>query len=312
MTPHAPQNQYFSIKAFLLLSWRYKWLILITTIAFGAASVGLALSIPNQYKAEILVSPSEEEQGGGLSALANQFGGLASLAGINIRGKGADNTLLAIETIKSRSFIMDFIEKQSLLVPLMAAKDWVPATDTLVINEKIYDVDNKKWVRKVNYPYTPKPSDQEAYLAFRDRLTIERDMKSGTIQLSFEFYSPKLAQQWLTLFISEFNDHMLNLERARSSKSIGYLQAQIENTQVAELKSVFYQLIQEQTKKIMLAEARAEYMFRTIDPAIVPQLKSRPSRALICIFVTFLGFLLSLMAVHVRLAFISSPQPSTC
>ena len=32
----------------------------------------------------------------------------------------------------------------------------------------------------------------------------------------------------------------------------------------------------------MLAEVRPEYVFKTIDPAVVPEEKSKPSRALIC------------------------------
>jgi uncharacterized protein involved in exopolysaccharide biosynthesis len=301
----ASKPQYFSLREFIRLSWRFKWFIIVLTAVFAAASVFIVLSIPNQYESQVLVAPSEEQQGGGLAALANQFGGLASLAGINLGGKGGDNTLMALAVFRSKRFLMHFIDKNELLVPLMAANDWLPDTDELVINPKLYDVTNKKWVRKVSYPLQVKPTLLEAYTAFKERLGIDRDIKAGTITVSFQFYSPNVAQQWLTLLISEYNAHMLDQERRKSAKSIDYLSTQIENTQVAELKNVFFQLVQEQTKKAMLAEARDEFAFTTIDPAIAPEVKSKPLRALICVVITFLGGIFSLLLVHARHAFIT-------
>ena len=98
-------TQYLSIREFITISWRYKWFVIGTSAIFAVASVFIALSISDQYKAGVLLAPSEEQQGGGLSALANQFGGLASLAGINLGGKGKDSTLIALETFKSKRFL---------------------------------------------------------------------------------------------------------------------------------------------------------------------------------------------------------------
>ena len=63
--------------------WQGKWLIIAITALFAVASVVYAISQPNIYKSEALLAPAEQEGGGGLSALAGQFGGLASLAGVN-------------------------------------------------------------------------------------------------------------------------------------------------------------------------------------------------------------------------------------
>ena len=50
----------------------------------------------------------------------------------------------------------------------------------------------------------------------------------------------------------------------------------------------------------MLAEVRPEYVFKTIDPAIAPEKKSKPSRALICIIGTFIGGVLGVVLVAIR------------
>ena len=87
---------------------------------------------------------------------------------------------------------------------------------------------------------------------------------------------------------------------AEAQQSIDYLTDQLEKTQIVALEQVFYTLIEEQTKTIMLANSRPEYVFKTIDPAIVPEQKSGPKRALICILGVLLGGMFSVMIVLIR------------
>ena len=44
-------------------------------------------------------------------------------------------------------------------------------------------------------------------------------------------------------------------------------------------------------KTILLAEVNPEFVFTVLDPAYVPDLRSSPSRGLICILITGFGFL---------------------
>ena len=287
-----------SISDFIGLCWQKKWQIIVLTGLFAVGAVFLALSIPNQYKAEILVAPSDEQQGGGLAALASQFGSLASIAGINIPGKGNDKALLTLEVFRSKQFLMSFIERHDIKVPLMATKEWDAKTDTLTIDPKIYDEATKKWVRKVSFPKHVEPSLFESYQEFRERLSFDRESESGTVKISFEFYSAKLAQQWVSLLVKDLNEYMRHKELKESKRSIEYLQAQIDKSKVAELRNLFYQLIQEQTQKAMLAEAREEFVYKIIDDAIVPEIKSKPKRSILVLVLTFVGGILSILLVH--------------
>jgi LPS O-antigen subunit length determinant protein (WzzB/FepE family) len=49
----------------------------------------------------------------------------------------------------------------------------------------------------------------------------------------------------------------------------------------------------------MLAKVRQEYAFKTIDPAVVPEVKSEPKRALICVLGTLLGGMFAVLWVLV-------------
>jgi uncharacterized protein involved in exopolysaccharide biosynthesis len=52
----------------------------------------------------------------------------------------------------------------------------------------------------------------------------------------------------------------------------------------------------------MLAEVQEEFIFKVVDPAVIPELKSSPKRALICVLGTLLGGMLSVVIVLVGFA----------
>nr|WP_138140265.1 Wzz/FepE/Etk N-terminal domain-containing protein [Colwellia psychrerythraea] len=281
--------------------WAGKFTIIIISMTFAIASVFFALSKPNIYKASAILAPASSKGGaGGLGALAGQFGGLASMAGINLGGGGGDKTALALEIIKSRSFIENFITKHNLLVPLMASKNWDMESDTLILNEELYDKANNKWIRAVKVPKKPEPSPWEAYKKLSELLTVSQDKVTSMVNIDIEFYSPKIAQQWLTWLIQDINEFMREQDQIEAKASIDYLTKQLANIKVSTMETVFYQLIEEQTKNMMLTMVKKEYILKTIDPAQVPDLKDKPKRALIAVLGTMLGGILSVLIVLIR------------
>jgi uncharacterized protein involved in exopolysaccharide biosynthesis len=284
--------------------WAGKFIIIAITFVFAVASVFYALSKPDVYKASVLLSPVSSQGGsGGLGALAGQFGGLASLAGINLGGGGGDQTSIALATLESRSFIENFIKKHDLLVPLMASKKWDRVSDTLIIDEELYDETSQKWIREVKAPQRPEPTPWQSYEAFSKLLSVSQDKTSSLITIEIEFYSPTLAKQWLILLVKDINEFVRDQEKQETKASIKYLENELENIQLANMETVFYQLIEEQTKTMMLAQVKKEYVFKTIDPAQVPDSKSAPKRPLIVALGTLLGGILSIFIVLIRYFF---------
>ncbi len=290
--------------------WSGKKLIIAITFVFAIASVAFALSKPNIYQASTLLAPaSGEGGGGGLAALAGQFGGLASMAGINLGGGGTDKTGLALEVLKSRVFIERFIKEHQLLVPLMAVKKWDINSDKLIYNEDIYDITAQKWIREVKFPKTPEPSAWESYKAFNDIFSVSTDKESGMVTISIEYFSPKIAIEWVTLLVKEINETIREKDKKEAQQSIAFLEKKLEQTRLADMQTVFYQLIEEQTKTMMLAEVSKEYVLKTIDPANAPDEKAKPKRALIVVLGTMLGGMLSVLIVLIRY-FSSKKKPT--
>ena len=78
---------------------------------------------------------------------------------------------------------------------------------------------------------------------------------------------------WVDWLVEDINTDMKIRDKEEAERSIKYLQSQIANTNIVEQKTLLYQLIEEQAKTLMFAEVRDEYVFKTIDPALVPELK---------------------------------------
>lgn len=277
-----------------------KWPIITVTFVLSLLSVVYAIYQPNIYRSEALLAPAEQQQSNGLSALAGQFGGLASLAGVNLGDSGSNNTDLALAILKSRKFISEFIEKHSIMPDLMAIESWNSIDNTVIYDKNIYDEVDQKWVRKVEFPFKPKPSTQEAYKEFIKIVSATKDPDSGMIIIAVEHFSPFIAQQWVNWLIEDINLTMKKRDVIEATKSTEFLMAQIEKTNVADIRVVLYKLVEEQAKTIMFANVRDEYVFKTIDPALVPEEKLKPKRALIVIVSTFFAGVIGVFIVLIR------------
>ena len=288
--------------------WSGKWIIIGVTTIFVIALIIYAFSLPNIYKAKAILAPASSESSvSGLDALAGQFGGLASMAGLNLGGSTMDKTALALEIIQSRSFVERFIAKHQLLIPLMASDNWDVSTNTLVLDEELYNTKTKQWIRAVSAPKTPKPSPWEAYKEFVELLSVSQDKTTSLVTLEIEHYSPTIAKQWLIWLIEDINNYVRDQDEKEAQASIEYLLVQLQKTQVNNMEAVFYELIEEQTKNMMLTQVKAEYVLKTIDPSQVPDEKASPKRALIVILGAILGFVLSLLIVLIRY-FVVKPE----
>ena len=286
------------LRDLLSILWSEKIKVIIITAVFAVSSVFYALSIPNQYKATALLAPAQSD-GGGLSSAFGQLGGLASITGIRIGSGMSSESQIAQEIMKSWSFVETFIADNDLEVEVYAAESWSKNSNKLQINEYIYDTANDKWLTEDSNGDVKPPTSWQLFKKFLTMLSVSEDNKSGLVSVSIEYYSPEMAKEWLDIYIDAINEHMQSRQVAKVSNNISYLKAQIEKTSIAEMREVFYTIIEEQTKNKMVAEASPDYAFVAVSPSMVPEQRSQPKRALICILVTLFGAMLSALVVIV-------------
>ena len=279
--------------------WAGSRKIIAITAVFAFVSVIYALSLSDQYKATVLLAPAQSD-GADLSGALGQLGGLASLAGVDIGSGDSSAAQMAQEIMKSWSFIDVFIAENNISVEVYAAEGWSRGSNELQIDDDIYDAETKTWlVENDNTGEVGPPSSWVLFQAFSERLVVSENKKSGLVSVSIEYYSPQIAKQWLDMYVAAINAHMQQRQMEKVTNNINYLQAQIENTSIAEMREVFYTIIAQQTKNKMLAEASPEYAFVAVSPSMVPEVTSQPQRRFICILGTLLGGMLSVLLVLV-------------
>ena len=279
------------LKELVLTLWEGRQTIATITGLAAIVSVIFALMLPNIYHSTATLAPASSGGQGGLASLASRYGNLASIAGIDLPEGELSKKDLALEVVRSRKFARDFLKKHDLKPKLMAVDYWDADNNTLVLDDDLYDVKTKKWLED------EEPLDVDVYEAFEDALIVNENSTTGMVELGFKSKSPTEAQRWTNWAIEDLNNAIRAKDIAEAESSIAFLREQVKSSPLAELRKVFYDLIQAQTETIMLAQVREEYVFATVDPAVVPDKKAEPSRALICILITMLGGMVSVIFV---------------
>ncbi|WP_188151615.1 Wzz/FepE/Etk N-terminal domain-containing protein [Teredinibacter waterburyi] len=278
--------------------WQGKWLIIATTFLFAVAAVFYAISLPNMYKSEGVYAPAQEE--GGLGGLAAKYGGLAAMAGINIGGGESGDIEQAMALVKSWPFIENFVNKYQLKPYIMGVKKWNQSDNALVWDKDIYNPTSRQWLRDPPKGKQAEPSSFEVFEEFSAMLNANHDVKTGLITIGVEHYSPILAAAWTNNLVKELNNHFQQRDMVDAKKNIEYLNQKINETGIAEMQTVFYSMIEEQTKSLMLAEVSDEYLAKTVIEPQVAELKSKPKRSLIVMLATILGGMFGVLTVLIK------------
>jgi len=136
------------------------------------------------------------------------------------------------------------------------------------------------------------PSILKAYELFsKSVLSISQDKKTNFITLTIELNDPALAKELANKLVKAINELLRQEHIQQSEKTIHYLNKTLQKVQLVELKEIIFKIIEENTKSMTLATTREDYVFKILDPAVVPENKSSPKRGLI----TAIGFILGLM-----------------
>ena len=272
-----------------------KWVIASLTGIASVLVVWYSLSLPNIYTGKaLLVAVSAQDS---VSSSVQELSGLASLAGISI-SDSSDTSAVALEKINTLSFFEEKILPQISLPNLFAVKSWDPKSNTIIYDTEIYDASNNIWVREVELPKTPEPSSQESHRSFEDHLSVYQDPKTSFISISIDHQSPFIAKKWADLVVNEINSYFREKDRLEANFAVNYLNNEIYNTRLSEVKEVIAAVLAQQIQQLTLIEANINYVFDYIDPPVVMEKKSSPRRAMICIIGALLGgFIGSIIAL---------------
>lgn len=276
--------------------WKRKWVWLTLGPIFGVLGILYAKSQIDIYQAEVLLAPNAEEQSsGGFSSIAGQFSGFASMAGVNLSRSRDTATTIAI--LHSRKFLTPFLTEDQTLKTLFKGQ---------------WDENSKQWtVSNSRRGSDNRPTDLEAYEKFtRGCLSVVENKKTGLVRISIQFTDPIIAAEWANKLVSNLNEHMRTSAQAASENNLSYLNKQLQTTKILEIREALYSLIESETQTAMLANAKEEFAFKIIDPAIPPERRYKPNRMLIVVAFGFIGGFLGIILCFI-LHFIKTAKSRT-
>lgn len=248
----------FDLLSLWRVLWRYRYLIVGCTFIGGVIAVILALTATPIFRAQVTVTEVRDAGMSGAAGLMGQLGGLASLAGVNLGAAGGENRDYQA-VLQSRHLVEEFVKRPGVIPALFPRAEKQPTL----------------WF---------------AVKKFADStLGIAEDTRKGTTVVTIDSENPALAARWANEFVALANETIRARALRDSTRNIDYLNKQLAQTNVVEMRRAIYNLIESETKTLMLANARFEYAFTVVDPAVPPEIRSSPKRTLMTLVGLVLG-----------------------
>ena len=250
--PHTLPSGEITLDAVLAEAWRGKWIILACGAMFAGLAAVAAFIMTPKYRAEIVVIPVKADDArSALSSMVGQLGGLAGLAGVSLGGGGNKDEYL--QYLRSAAFTARFIEDEQLL-PVLFADRW--------------DAQAQRW--DVADPAdVPTLADGVRFFN-RGVRAVEEERRTGIVTLIVVWKDREQAARWANLLVERANRDLRERAIKEAQASIDYLDSELAKTSVIELRQAIYRLVESQIKTVMFANARPEYAFKVIDPAVAP------------------------------------------
>jgi uncharacterized protein involved in exopolysaccharide biosynthesis len=279
-------DQDINVQELIGVIWAQKFLILLVTLFSGIGSVIYSLSLQNEYTSQTMLTlAGQEVQASSMGSSSGQISSLASLAGISLGGT-SNQAALAIKTIESRDFLRHLLQFEGVLSNLVGIKEYNAATKT-VIYQSGFSAEDASAAEDLMF--------LEIYKAYRGMINLFNDPKTGLISLSVTSKSPQVSYDLAVLILREVNNVYRAEALEESSKALSYLNDKLSSTMQNEVRRSMSQVIESQLKTQMFANIRQDYLLKPFDNAFIPDVKSGPSRSLICIAITLSGFFTAIM-----------------
>jgi uncharacterized protein involved in exopolysaccharide biosynthesis len=270
--------------------WTAKLLVL------SSVAVALLMSIIyiehriDTYRSETVLSSGQAK-----SAMPSGFGTLARFAGLNINAeiKGKEN--LALELLKSRAFLIGFLNRYNYVHDVVAGVGFDTDTGRLIYDESQYNSKSQEWV--VKNGKSAKPSDEAVYQKALSVLDVSKNKSSGFVTVSIETVSPKLSKDILNDLCGYLNNYVRDRDIREHQETVQYLTMRLPEISNQEVRSVFFKLLEDAVQAEMLASVNSSYVFSIVDPPFLPEQSLGMSKVVILFLGTVAGALFAIVVI---------------
>ena len=277
-------------------------IVIIGVLIFSILSLKLPPEksfLPNEYtpQAQMLINDSSSSSGGLSAALSSSgLGSLASLAGVNVSG-GSSYSALASYFVGSNSLLDQVIQKFNLIERYKIEKHPI-AESRKALKEVLHSsFDEDTGVFTVNFTDID-PVFARDVVNYVVGLLEERFFELGIdknklTQKNLEENIKSSYDQILSLQtqIHELEMSVTNVYNPSSTPSI-MMDTSLIKMELKVQEEIYAQL-KAQYEMLKVTMASEQPVFQILEYAEVPDQKSKPSRGMLCIIVTFAAFFVS-------------------
>jgi capsular polysaccharide biosynthesis protein len=247
-----------------------------------------ALSLPNVYKSEAVLIPSENKTSG-----LGGLGGLAAMAGVDIGGGGtmtpdvAFNSLLGnyefmrkfvIENkIVERKIDKDFDKNYVFALGYRGVYDFFHSKDSSGEKERDFEEDVYKTVKNISANFS-----------------ISSDKKTALISVAFTDSDRNYPPLIIEMFLKDASKYLVDNNLRIINNKLGYFEAELRKSESFELRQSISAMVSKILEEKVLMQSKIYYQCDILTepaPAYIRD-KTKPKRALILIvsFVTSIIF----------------------
>jgi len=230
--------------------WEGRIIIIKTVTIFIIIGLVFTIGSLNHYKAEVKLLPEIGGNESGVSGLMKQFGGLSSLAGINlgsINPSDALNPTLYPEIVRSTPLMIQLLSSpikvpsqnaSTTLYTYMVELKRMSLTDVLkkytiglpgTIKENLNSEDNDS----ISFSFTNEPVRinkklSETIEELNNCVQSSVNVKSGIISISAEFTDPEVAAQVAQYALEYLTEFITQYRIEKEKKNLDFINSQCE------------------------------------------------------------------------------------
>lgn len=268
--------------AYLIALIKARFLIAVLAIICGLAALGYSYSLPELYETFVRTDLVDMEDPGGVSPDNRRASEVLTLVEHGfVLSTSKDNYLdVMIAKMRSRQFSLKFMEEHGVF-QAMYPERWNKHT--------------QEWAAGFQ------PDRGGSFLQFNEQIRfIDHNPENDIISIRMRWTDPVQARDWANAYVKEFNHFMREQALADVEQKKQFLEQELKQTSVVDIRQSLYRLIEAQTAVAMLANSKEDYVLEVIDPALLPFERYSPGRKTYLLMGFFAGACLAIALVFAR------------
>lgn len=267
-----------------------KIIAIITTVVLALTLV-YVLKLPNVYKSDTVLIPTESKSGG-----LGGLGGLAAIAGINVGGGGSMTPDVAFNSLLNNyAFMKNFVIKNKFDVYYTNVdrdKNYVFALGFRGIYNlfKASSEDKAKNLDAEVFPIVQK---------IKGNMSIGSDKKSGLITVSYNDSDRNFPPLVIKAFLHDASEYLVKNNLHIINRKLGYFEKELSKAESFELRQSISGMVSSILKEKVMMQSKKYYqcdVLTAATPAYIKN-KSKPKRGLILVVSFITSIILGIFLV---------------